>query len=107
VHHLLTPRLRLDAVVPADLDDLYALMSDAGTWAHLPSGRHTSVQQTAAGIEHSVRHWSRDGLGYWAARLRDDGSVVGNRRLRRPRRDDVVEPLLPLHAVRLGPRPRG
>jgi RimJ/RimL family protein N-acetyltransferase len=77
VHHLLTPRLRLDAVVPADLDDLYALMSDAGTWAHLPSGRHTSVQQTAAGIEHSVRHWSRDGLGYWAARLRDDGSVVG------------------------------
>ncbi len=75
--HVLTPRLRLDAVVPADLDDLYALMSDAGTWAHLPSGRHTSPDQTMAGIEHSVGHWSRDGLGYWTARLRDDASVPG------------------------------
>ena len=36
-------------------------------------------------IEHSVRHWARDGLGYWTARLREDlpdaglaaGSVVG------------------------------
>ena len=70
-----TTRLRLDAVVPSDLDDLYALMSDAGTWAHLPSGRHTSPDQTRAGIEHSVGHWERDGLGYWMARL--DGQVVG------------------------------
>jgi RimJ/RimL family protein N-acetyltransferase len=38
-----------------------------------------------AGIQHSVRHWARDGLGYWTARLRADlpeaglaaGSVVG------------------------------
>ena len=33
-----------------DLDDLFALMSDAGTWAHLPPGRHTSREQTANGI---------------------------------------------------------
>jgi RimJ/RimL family protein N-acetyltransferase len=84
---LTTARLQLDAVVPADLDEHYALMSDPGVWAHLPSGRHTSPAQTAAGIEHSVRHWARDGLGYWTARLRSDlldppaglrpGSVVG------------------------------
>jgi len=83
--HLTTARLRLDAVVPADLDEHVALMSDPGVWAHLPSGRHTDPAQTRAAIEHSVGHWSRDGLGYWTARLRADlpgtplraGAVVG------------------------------
>ena len=68
----LTQRLRLDAVVETDLDEHFALMSDPGTWAHLPSGRHTSPEQTAAAIQHSLGHWARDGLGYWTARLRDD-----------------------------------
>jgi RimJ/RimL family protein N-acetyltransferase len=83
--HITTDRLRLDAVVPDDLDEHYALMSDPGSWRHLPSGRHTSPAQTMKGIEHSVRHWARDGLGYWTARLREDlpdaglaaGSMVG------------------------------
>ena len=77
MRHLLTARLRLDAVVPSDLDDHVALMSDPGVWAHLPSGRHTDPAQTAAGIEHSVGHWARDGLGYWTARLRDDLPAAG------------------------------
>jgi RimJ/RimL family protein N-acetyltransferase len=85
VRHLLTARLRLDAVVPDDLDEHVALMSDADVWKHLPSGRHTSPEQTMAGIEHSVRHWATDGLGYWTARLREDlpesglaaGAMVG------------------------------
>jgi RimJ/RimL family protein N-acetyltransferase len=72
LRHVLTPRLQLDAVVPDDLDEHVALMSDPGVWAHLPSGRHTDPAQTAAGIEHSVGHWARDGLGYWTARLRAD-----------------------------------
>jgi RimJ/RimL family protein N-acetyltransferase len=85
--HVGTPRLQLDAVVPDDLDEHFALMSDPGVWAHLPSGRHTDPAKTAEGIEHSVGHWSRDGLGYWTARLRRDladppvglepGAVVG------------------------------
>ena len=85
MRHLLSARLRLDAVVPADLDEHVALMSDPGVWKHLPSGRHTSPEQTMAGIQHSARHWATDGLGYWTARLRDDlpenglnaGQVVG------------------------------
>jgi RimJ/RimL family protein N-acetyltransferase len=72
LRHVLTRRLQLDAVVPDDLDEHVALMSDPGVWAHLPSGRHTDPAQTAAGIEHSVGHWARDGLGYWTARLRAD-----------------------------------
>ena len=83
--HLLTPRLRLDAVVPGDLAELHALMSDPGVWAHLPSAVHTDPARTAEGIEHSTGHWARDGLGYWSARLREDlpdagpaaGALVG------------------------------
>lgn len=85
--HLLTDRLQLDAVVPTDLDEHFAFMSDPGVWAHLPSGRHTDPAKTADAIGHSVRHWARDGLGYWTARLRGDltdppaglrpGAVVG------------------------------
>ncbi|TYP84611.1 GNAT family N-acetyltransferase [Blastococcus xanthinilyticus] len=85
LRHATTSRLRLDAVVPEDLDDHYALHSDPGVWRHLPSGVHTSPERTREGIEHSVGHWSRDGLGYWTARLRADlpgtaltaGDVVG------------------------------
>ena len=47
LRHLTTARLRLDAVVPEDLDEHYALMSDPGGWAHLPSGRHTTPERTA------------------------------------------------------------
>ena len=78
-----TKRLRLDAVVPDDLDEHFTLMSDPGVWKHLPSGRHTSPERTMEAIEHSVRHWARDGLGYWTARLRSDlpglpaGTMVG------------------------------
>ena len=72
-----TKRLSLDAVVPADLDEHYALMSDPGVWRHFPSGRHMSPEHTAAGIEHSVRHWAADGLGYWTARLREDLPEAG------------------------------
>jgi hypothetical protein len=42
-----TDRLRLDAVVPDDLDAHHTLMSDPAVWEHLPSGRHTSPERTA------------------------------------------------------------
>jgi RimJ/RimL family protein N-acetyltransferase len=85
LRHVTTDRLRLDAVVPDDLDEHFTLMSDPGVWAHLPSGRHTSPERTAEAIGHSVGHWERDGLGYWTARLLVDlagtplraGDVVG------------------------------
>jgi RimJ/RimL family protein N-acetyltransferase len=70
--HVLTPRLQLDAVVPEDLDEHYALLSDPGVWAHLPSGVHTDRARTADGVAAAVAHWASDGLGYWTARLRTD-----------------------------------
>jgi RimJ/RimL family protein N-acetyltransferase len=72
-----TPRLLLDPVVPGDLDEHFALMSDPGVWAHLPSGRHSSPDRTMAGIQHSVRHWATDGRGYWTARLHEDLPEAG------------------------------
>ena len=85
MRHLRTPRLRLDAVVPGDLDEHVALLSDPGVWAHLPTGVHTDPAQTAAGIAQAVGNWDPDGLGYWTARLRADlpgtdlaaGALVG------------------------------
>jgi RimJ/RimL family protein N-acetyltransferase len=87
LRHIQTDQLDLDAVVPTDLDEHFAVMSDPDVWAHLPAGRHTDPAKTADGIGHSVRHWAQDGLGYWTARLRTDlsdppaglvpGSVVG------------------------------
>jgi RimJ/RimL family protein N-acetyltransferase len=85
LRHLTTARLRLDAVVPSDLHEHYALMSDPDVWRHLPAGRHTEPVRTAEAIEHAVGHWQRDGLGYWTARLLVDlagtplraGDVVG------------------------------
>jgi hypothetical protein len=52
-------------------------MSDPGVRQHLPSGRHTDPAQMAAGIEHSVGHWARDGLGCWTARPREDLPAAG------------------------------
>jgi RimJ/RimL family protein N-acetyltransferase len=70
LRHVPTAGLQLDAVVEGDLHEHFALMSDPGVWAHLPSGRHTDPARTAEGIQHSLGHWARDGLGYWTARLR-------------------------------------
>lgn len=67
--HVITARLRLDAVVPDDEDEHVALMSAPGGWAHLPSGRRTSPDRTAEAIQHSVGHWERSRLGHWTTRL--------------------------------------
>ena len=83
--HVATPRLRLDAVTPADADEHFTLLSDPGVWAHLPSGVHTDRAQTVEDLERGVESWARADLGYWTARLRIDlpgtplraGAMVG------------------------------
>jgi hypothetical protein len=44
--HERTGRLRLDAIVPADLDELHSLHADAEVWHHSPSGRHADRDRT-------------------------------------------------------------
>ncbi|MDH6111688.1 RimJ/RimL family protein N-acetyltransferase [Kitasatospora sp. MAP12-15] len=73
---VLTERLELRAVTPDDLDELYAINSDPGTWRHQPEGRHAAPVTTKEWIERAVARWD-EGLSYWTARLRSDGTVVG------------------------------
>jgi RimJ/RimL family protein N-acetyltransferase len=71
-----TKRLVLRPVALDDVDTLYALSADPRVWTHLPSGRHTSREQTAAQVDHFVRSWADHRLGYWLA-YDLDGDFVG------------------------------
>ncbi len=71
-----TVRLDLRAVAMSDLDLIYGLNSDPRVWTHLPSGRHTSREQTEAQLAKQSAAWDSVGLGYWTARLHD-GTFAG------------------------------
>lgn len=77
LRHVRTARLRLDAVRSEDTEPVFALNADPRLWQHLPSGRHTSVEQTRAQLERYAAAWDDDGLGYWTARDHEDDRVVG------------------------------
>jgi RimJ/RimL family protein N-acetyltransferase len=71
-----TVRLDLRAVAMSDLDLIYGLTSDPRVWTHLPSGVHTSREQTGAQLARQATAWDSDGLAQWTARLHD-GTFAG------------------------------
>lgn len=77
LRHVRTRRLRLDAVGPRDVDEVFALNSDPALWTVFPSGRHTDREQTREQVEQFAAAWDADGLGYWVARPLDGGAVLG------------------------------
>ena len=66
-----------------DVDDVHGIFSDPATWRHLPSGRFSSVAETAAMIADLEREWHQEGLGQWVVRAAERwdhvavGDVVG------------------------------
>jgi RimJ/RimL family protein N-acetyltransferase len=78
-----TARLVLRPAGRQDLETMAALHADPRVWTHLPTGRHTSVDQTGAYLADIEEQWERDGLGYWVAELReavgdlDTGEIAG------------------------------
>lgn len=66
-----TARLLLTPAGLADLDAMAALHSDERVWRHLPTGRHTDVEQTRRYLLERERQWRSDRLSYWIARLRE------------------------------------
>ena len=78
-----TARLELTPATCADLAAIAALHADERVWRHLPSGRHTTLEQTRTYLLERERQWRADGLGYWTARLREPvgglpaGAVAG------------------------------
>lgn len=69
--HVSTARLDLRAVTSGDVDVVHTLNADPRVWTHLPSGVHTSRDQTAAQVARLITAWERDRLGYWTARTHD------------------------------------
>jgi RimJ/RimL family protein N-acetyltransferase len=71
---------RIDLYRPSldDVGELHTILSDPAVWTHFPSLRHTSIEQTAAGVRRWVSGWDADGLGTWVARERGTaGPVIG------------------------------
>ena len=74
---VLTERLDLRAMTPGDLDALHPILSDPGNNVHIPEGPMESLAASRAWIERFSARWAAIGLGYWTARLRATGAVIG------------------------------
>lgn len=70
----------LAPVTSADVDEVHALFGDPATWRHLPSGRCTDAEQTAAMVAVFEREWAAEGLSQWIVRAAEawDGVAVGD-----------------------------
>ncbi len=77
---LRSARLLLSPLSHADVDAVHVIFADERTWRHLPSGRHTDVEQTDTMIERSLASLAEHGCGSWSMRLAEggpDGPVIG------------------------------
>ncbi|MDQ0575984.1 GNAT family N-acetyltransferase [Agromyces albus] len=84
IDELRTERLLLRPLTLDDADEYFRVYSDPRTWDHLPSGRHTSLEQSVRAIQRSTDSQGRFGFGHCAVVLRDDvegltaGSFLGS-----------------------------
>ncbi|GED06752.1 hypothetical protein AUR04nite_22840 [Glutamicibacter uratoxydans] len=61
----------------ADLEELFALCSDERLWAHRPSSRHQSPEQTKTMMDAWCNSWDECGLGTWVIRAREGEKLIG------------------------------
>ncbi|WP_139983167.1 GNAT family N-acetyltransferase [Nocardioides litoris] len=74
----LPTRLDLRPMAADDVDELFAIFSQAAMWAYDPPAVHRAREQTADYVRRAAARWDTDGLSYWTARLRATGEVVGS-----------------------------
>ncbi|WP_127794558.1 GNAT family N-acetyltransferase [Agromyces sp. LHK192] len=72
-----TERLDLRPPVASDLDELYAICSDARVWGHFPSLRHTDPERTRAMLERWMDGWREHGLDTWVVRPHGEERIIG------------------------------
>lgn len=72
-----TRRLALTPLQLVDVDDVFRVFSDAATWRHLPSGRHTDREQSRRTVEDAEDSWATAGLGPWAVRVAEASASAG------------------------------
>ncbi|GFZ99464.1 GNAT family N-acetyltransferase [Nesterenkonia alkaliphila] len=70
--------LRLDKPILDDVPAIFDIYSDPRVWTHLPSGRHTELEQTESMVQGWIGRWERDGLSSWIVRDAGSGAVLGN-----------------------------
>lgn len=72
-----TARLDLRAITLADVTAVHRIMADPRHCAYMPGDLQESPEVTRDWIERRAARWEDDGLGYWTARLRRTGVVIG------------------------------
>jgi RimJ/RimL family protein N-acetyltransferase len=73
----LTDRLDLRPIAGGDLEALHRMRSNPRNSAYIPDGPPEDMHATSAWIERFGARWQAHGIGYWTARLRATGQVLG------------------------------
>jgi RimJ/RimL family protein N-acetyltransferase len=68
------PRLLLSPLTPSDLELVFEVYGDPGTWQHLPTGRHKSREQSQKLIDVAISSTRQHQIGQWAVRVGDEGA---------------------------------
>lgn len=87
-----TERLDLRPATMADVDDWLALHSDPGAFPFAPDGPISTTEEAEDELGEYLVSWLNHGLGYWLARERSTGDLVGAggmRAIRLPNGDSV------------------
>ena len=71
-----TERLALRELVPADLDELHAVLGDAETMRYYPAPFDRG--KTSGWIEWNIGSYREHGFGLWAVILKETGAFVGD-----------------------------
>lgn len=78
-----TARLTLSPPVEAERDAWVALHRDPRTYTHAPHAMASADAEASASFDSYLAHWERHGFGFWTARDRASGEIVGVCGLRR------------------------
>ncbi|WP_282827280.1 GNAT family N-acetyltransferase [Gulosibacter sediminis] len=70
--------IRLDPPALGDVQAIHEIYGDPRVWGHLPSGRHTNLETTAAKVSLWIDAWERDGRAAWIVRDATTGAVLGH-----------------------------
>lgn len=74
---VLTRRLRLCAMSPADLPDLQALFGQPAVTRYLPGGKPYPPEVVSAELEGMLAHWQQYGYGMFTIRSREANTFLG------------------------------
>ncbi len=72
-----TSRLTLSRPLWSDISAIHAICSDPASWAHLPSGRHQTREQTEQLVARWILGWETEGLDVAVVRRRGSVEVLG------------------------------